>query len=79
MSDNECKATKFTNQINAAAIVNQAVLRCQALGLPVTADNVILCVGDFFDPTDPEYSDLIEVVMKTVDYTLGFDASLAAE
>jgi len=79
MVSNDSEAEKFQTRINAAAIVNQAVLRCRALDMPMTADNVIICVGDFFDPTDPSYADLIDEVMVAVDYTLGLDVKLAAE
>lgn len=79
MGYTDSDADKLQTRINAAAIVNQAVLRCQALDMRMTADNVIICVGDFFDPTDRAYVDLINEVMEALDYTLGIDVKLAAE
>jgi len=73
VGNNVSKDKKFQTKISAAAIVNQAILRCQALGMPATFDNVIICVGDFFDPADPQYTDLIDVVMEMVAYTIGAD------
>jgi hypothetical protein len=47
--------------------------------MSMTFDNLIVCVGDFFDPADPEYANQIDVVMEMVAYTIGADIKDAAE
>lgn len=37
-------------KIAATAIANQAILKCTLAGVPLTIDNAIYFVGDFFDP-----------------------------
>lgn len=49
----------FFENIAASTIANQALLKCSLSGVPVTSDNVILFVGDFFDPQLPQFSDLV--------------------
>jgi len=61
----------LNEKIAATAIVNNAVIRCQLAGLPVSVDNVILCVADFFDPTDPKFSGLIRQIERMLETTLG--------
>ena len=57
MSEPQLKA--FIERISATAIANQAVLKCYLRGIPLTTDNVILFVGDFIDPSKPEFTSLI--------------------
>ena len=66
----EDEATRFIERISATAIVNQAVLRCMLLGLPVDPDNVILCVGDFIDPTNAQFAGVIDQILHEIDTTL---------
>jgi len=54
---------RFQRRISATTIVNHAVARCSILGIPLTEDNVILCVGDFFDPLDPVFESLIDEIL----------------
>lgn len=60
----------FLEKISAAAIVNQAVLKCMVSGLPVTRENVILMIGDYADPTDPGHLSLIILIQQTIDEVL---------
>lgn len=46
-------------RISAATIANQAIIKCSLSGIPLTADNAILFVGDFFDPADEDFAELI--------------------
>lgn len=64
MSDEEAQA--FLEKISGTAIANQAVLRCIVLGLPVNVDNVILCVGDFVDPSNKNFAGLILEIEKAI-------------
>jgi len=68
MSEKEAQA--FQEKVAATAIANQAILRCMILGMPVTIDNVILCVSDFVDPTDYRFGGLIEQVQQAIDVTV---------
>lgn len=68
MSDEQAQA--FLEKISATAIANQAVLKCIVLGLPLNIDNVILCVGDFVDPTNANFAGLIEEVEKAIIHTV---------
>jgi hypothetical protein len=68
MSDE--KAQAFLEKISATAIANQAVLKCIVLGLPLDVDNVILCVGDFVDPDNPNFAGLIEEIEKAIVHTV---------
>jgi hypothetical protein len=56
---NEAQLQTFIERISATAIANQAVLRCHLRGIPLTTDNIILFVGDFIDPSKPEFTGLI--------------------
>lgn len=56
---NEAELQAFIERISATAIANQAILKCYLRGVPMTTDNVILFVGDFIDPTRPEFTGLI--------------------
>ena len=67
----DLEATRFIERISATAIVNQAVLRCMITGLPLNADNVILCVGDFIDPSNEQFGDIIEQILLAIDVTIG--------
>lgn len=67
----EVEFRNFIETISATAIANQAVLKCWTTGLPMTVDNVILFVGDFFDPADPRFDPLslkiLQAIVETVD------------
>jgi len=58
----------FIERVSATAIANQAILKCHLRGVPVSTDNVLLFVGDFFDPTKKEFAGLIERIMEAVEY-----------
>lgn len=60
------KLNRFLIKISASTIVNQAIIKCSLNGVPVTVDNAILFVGDFFDPEDREFSDLLSEVETTL-------------
>jgi hypothetical protein len=60
----------FHERVAATAIANQAVLRCIILGMPITVDNVIMCVSDFIDPGQGKYRRLIEQIEKAIDVTV---------
>jgi hypothetical protein len=64
-------AKAFSDRVAATAIVNQAVLKCLLLQVPVTTDNVILLVGDFADPSRVENSDLINEILIAVEEMTG--------
>lgn len=57
----------FIERISATAIANQAVLKCYLRGIPLTTDNVILFIGDFIDPSEPEVTGLITKIEKAID------------
>ena len=61
----------LSDRIAAITIVNNAVIRCQLLGLPVNHDNVILCIGDHFDPNDLSFSGVIVEIERALNATLG--------
>lgn len=65
MTETELQA--FIERISATAIANQAVLKCHLRGIPVTTDNVILFVGDFIDPTKPEFEGLINAIETAIE------------
>ena len=76
MTDEEAQACM--EKISATAIAKQAVLKCIVVGWPLNVDNVILCVGDFIDPTNKHFSRLIDEIEKAIVHTvengiLGFD------
>lgn len=64
MTDEQAQA--FLEKISATTIANQAVLKCMILGLPIDVDNVILCVGDFIDPSNPAFAGLIEEIDRAI-------------
>ncbi len=66
----EQEAQDLQEKVAATTIANQAVLRCMILGMPVTVDNVILCVSDFVDPADCRFGSLIEHVQHAIDVTV---------
>jgi hypothetical protein len=68
MSDEQAQA--FLEKISATAIANQAVLRCIVLGLPIEVDNVVLCVGDFIDPSNANFAGLIDEIEKAIVHTV---------
>jgi len=63
----EIELEAFVERISATAIANQAVLKCHLRGVPVTIDNVILFVGDFIDPTKPEFEGLIGAIETAIE------------
>ena len=60
-------ANAFLERIGAAAIVNQAVLKCSLAGMELTPDNVVLFIGDFVDPERSDVQGLIKQIDRTVD------------
>ena len=58
----------FIERVSATAIANQAILKCHLRGVPVSTDNVLLFVGDFFDPDKPEFEGLIDMILEAVEY-----------
>jgi hypothetical protein len=65
MTDLERNA--FLERISATAIANQAFLKCSISGMPITADNVTLFVGDFIDPENPALQELVEKIGDAID------------
>jgi hypothetical protein len=63
-------ASEFLERISATAIVNQAILKCAVADLPITSENVVLMLGDFIDPSQPNFQGLIENIDKTIDEVL---------
>lgn len=63
----EVKLQSFLERISATAIANQAVLKCLALGVPATPYNVIFYVGDFVDPSKPQFQSLILQIDQAID------------
>jgi hypothetical protein len=66
MSEGEFQA--LIENVSATAIANQAVLKCFLRGVPVTTDNVLLFVGDFFDPADDVFSGVAEKILEALEY-----------
>lgn len=62
----ESERQQFADRIAATAIVNQAVVKCLVRRVEVTPDNVILMIGDFIDPSRPEFAGVIDAIMKAV-------------
>lgn len=60
------KLTSLMTRTMATAIANQAIIKCQLAGFPATIDNVILFVGDFFDPQDQDYAPLILEIERAI-------------
>lgn len=66
MGMDEIQLQFFIEKISATAIANQAILKCQLCGLPLSVDNVILFVGDFFDPTDQAFDGVMVKIMEQI-------------
>ena len=47
------------------------MLKCRARHLPLTEDNVIFFVGDFFDPTNPQFEGIIDKINDAIAYVVG--------
>jgi hypothetical protein len=60
----------FQERVAATAIANQAILRCMILGMPLTVDNVTMCVSDFVDPEQQKFRNLIEQIEQAIDVTV---------
>ena len=63
-------ASTFLEKISAVAIVNQAVIKCQLAEMEVNYDNVVLFIGDFGDPTDPDHQGLIFQIQVALEQLL---------
>jgi hypothetical protein len=63
----ELERNAFLERISATAIANQAFLKCSISGLPITAENVTLFVGDFLDPENPDLQELVEKIGDAID------------
>lgn len=79
MGMNERDANAFLERISAAAIVNQAMLKCSLAGMELTPDNVILFIGDFVDPMQENVQGLIEQIDRTVDEVFSVTWQRAAD
>lgn len=66
----EVEGIKLFERIGATAIANQAILKCTIAGFPLTAENVILFVGDFVDPSQPGCASLVELIGLAIDEVL---------
>ena len=64
---NDLEFQEFFEGIAASTIANQALLKCSLSGIPLTSDNVILFVGDFFDPHLPQFSSLVVKIGVAID------------
>jgi len=67
---NTTQLQAFVERISATAIANQAILKCKLLGVPMTVENVIFFVGDFFDPSDPEFAGMIDQIHAAIVYVV---------
>jgi hypothetical protein len=65
---NENQLQGFMEKFFATAVANQAILKCNSRGLPLTEDNVIFFVGDFFDPTDPVFEGIVDKINDAIGY-----------
>lgn len=63
----ELELQDFIERISATTIANQAILKCSLAGMPLTVDNVINFVGDFFDPGKPQFDGLIVKIEAAID------------
>lgn len=70
MAMDDARLQPFIEDIAAITIVGQAVMKCRLRGVPVTADNIVFFIGDFFDPTDAEFGDLISKINNAIDDVL---------
>lgn len=64
---NDFEMQEFMERISATTIANQAILKCSLAGMPLTADNVILFIGDFFDPGQPQFEGLVAKIEAAID------------
>ncbi len=64
------KLNRLLLKISATTIVNQAIIKCSIVGLPVSVDNAILFIGDFFDPDDADFADLIAEIEHVLEVTV---------
>ena len=69
LSEEEFQA--FILRIAATEIANHAFMKCVLSGYPATADNVILLVGDFAEPSDPVFETLATAVYSAIIALLG--------
>ena len=70
MGMSEEQATLFIERMSATAIANQSILKCQMRGWPMTVDNVILCVGDFFSPDEPRFENVMNHITEAIEAVL---------
>ena len=78
MGMNDADLQAFLERISATAIANQAILKCQLSGFPMTTDNVILFVGDFIDPQQPGFAGLISEIEKAIEAVVEMPWMLSA-
>lgn len=65
----ESELQEFIERISATAIANQAIVKCYLHESPLTTDNVLRFVGDFFDPGNVAFAGLmvkIEIAIEEV-------------
>jgi hypothetical protein len=70
MALDDARLQPFIEDIAALTIVGQAVMKCKLRGVSVTANNIVFFIGDFFDPNDPEFGDLISKINNAIDDVL---------
>ena len=63
----ESEYQTLLERVSATVIADQAVLKCALRGVAPTVDNVLLFVGDFFDPANDQFARLVEHILKAVD------------
>lgn len=68
MSESQLQA--FLERISATTIANQAILKCKSLDVPLTVENAIFFVGDFFDPSNAEFEPMIEAIHDAIVYVV---------
>jgi hypothetical protein len=68
------KLNRLLLKISATTIVNQAIIKCSMNGIPISVDNAILFIGDFFDPEDCDFADLIAEIEQTLEVTMAHTA-----
>jgi hypothetical protein len=64
------KLNRLLLKISATTIVNQAIIKCSMIGIPVSIDNAIMFIGDFFDPEDGDFAELISEIEHILEVTL---------
>lgn len=67
---NETQLQTFVEKFLATAVANQAMLKCKQRRLPLTEENVIFFVGDFFDTTNPEFEGVIDKINDAIAYVI---------